>query len=130
LLEGANGITVVGEAKEGRQAIALIRETCPDVILLDISARPASDLQAMVHICVLFPDAKIIVLSGEDQEQLALDAFKKGALGHLVKQKAQPIEIVQAIRAVSRGEAVLSPAIAGCILDKVIQERRHSTPQT
>ncbi|MBN1993565.1 MAG: response regulator transcription factor [Anaerolineae bacterium] len=129
-LEGTNGITVVGEAKEERQAIALIRETRPDVILLDISARPANDLQTMGHICELFPDAKIIVLNGEGQEQLALEAFKKGALGHLVKEKVQPIEMVKAICAVSRGEAVLSPGIAGCILDEVMQERRHSAPQT
>jgi DNA-binding NarL/FixJ family response regulator len=130
LLEGADGITVVGETQEGRQAIALIRETHPDVILLDIGARPASDLQTMGHICELFPDAKIIVLNGEGQEQLALEALKKGALGHLVKEKIQPVEIVKAIHAVSRGEAVLSPGIAGCILDEVIQERRHSTSQT
>jgi DNA-binding NarL/FixJ family response regulator len=123
LLEGADGITVVGEAKEGRQAIALIRETRPDVILLDISVRPAGNLQAMGQICELFPDARIIVLNGEGQEQLALEAFKKGALGHLVKEKVQPVEMVKAIYAVSRGEAVLSPVIAGCILDEVIQEQ-------
>ena len=130
LLEGADGITVVGEAKEGPQAIALIRETRPDVILLDIGARPTSDLQTMGQICELFPEAKIIVLNGEGQEQLALEALKKGALGHLVKGKVQPAEIVKAIYAVSRGEAVLSPGIAGCILDEVMQERRHSAPQT
>jgi len=121
LLEGADGITVVGEAKEGRQAIALIHKTRPDVILLDISARPASNLQTMGQICELFPDAKIIVLNSEGQEQLALEAFKKGALGHLVKEKVQPVEILKAIRAVSRGEAVLSPGIAGCMLDQVTQ---------
>jgi DNA-binding NarL/FixJ family response regulator len=124
LLEGTNGITVVGEAKERLQAIALIRETRPDIIFIDISARPASNLQTMAQICELFPDAKIIVLSDEGQEQLALEALKKGALGHLVK-KAQSAEIVAAIRAVSRGKAILSPGVAGRILDEITQERCH-----
>jgi DNA-binding NarL/FixJ family response regulator len=129
-LENADGITIVGEAKEGPRAIALIRETRPDVILLNISTRAASNLQAVGQICELFPDTKLIVLNDDGQEQLVLEAFRKGALGHLVKGKVQSAEIVEAIRAVNGGEAILSPGVAGCILDEVIQERRHNAPQT
>lgn len=129
LLESADGITVVGEAKDGQQAIALIRETRPDVILLDISTARASNLQTVGQICELFPHTKMIVLNDDGQEQLVLEAFRKGVLGHLVKGKAQPAEIVEAIRAVDRGQAVLSPGIAGSMLDEVVQERRHSAPQ-
>jgi NarL family two-component system response regulator LiaR len=125
LLETAGGITVVGEAKEGPQAIALLRETRPDVILLDISTRAASNLQTVGQICELFPHAKVIVLNEDGQEQLVLDAFRKGALGHLVKREAQPAEIVEAIRAVNRGKAILSPGVAGCILDEVVQEQQR-----
>jgi len=125
LLEGADGITVVGEAKDGQQAIALIREARPDVILMDISTRPVSNLQAVVQIYELFPHTKVIVLNEHGQEELVLEAFRKGALGHLVKGKAQPVEIVEAIRAVDRGQAVLSPGIAGCILDEVVQKQQH-----
>ena len=125
LLEGADGITVVCEAKDGQQAIALIREARPDVILMDISTRPASNLQAVGQICELFPHTKVIVLNETGQEQLVLDAFRKGALGHLLKGKAQPTEIVEAIRAVNRGKAILSPGVAGCILDEVVQEQQR-----
>jgi DNA-binding NarL/FixJ family response regulator len=125
LLEGADGITVVGEAKDGQQAIALIGETRPDVILMDISTRPASNLQAVVQICELFPHTKVIVLNEDGQEELVLEAFRKGALGHLVKGKAQPDEIVEAIRAVNRGKAVLSPGVAGRMLDEVVQEQQR-----
>jgi DNA-binding NarL/FixJ family response regulator len=124
-LEGADGIAFVGEAKDGQQAIALIRETRPDVILMDISARPASKLQTVGQICELFPDTKMIVLNEQGQEQLMIEAFRKGALGHLVKGKAQPAEIVEAIRTVSGGKAILSPGVAGRILDKIIQEQQR-----
>jgi len=125
LLEGADGITVLGEAKDGQQAIALIGETRPDVILLDIDTPRASNLQTVGQICELFPHTKVIVLNEDGQEELVLEAFRKGALGHLVKGKAQPAEIVEAIRAVNRGEAILSPGVAGCILDEVVQKQQH-----
>ena len=122
-LESANGITVVGEAQDGQQAISLIRETHPDVVLLDIGTRHASSLQAIRQICAWFPHTKIIVLHDAGQEELVLDALRQGVLGHLVKGKAQPAEIVQAIRAVSRGEAILSPDVAGCILNETVQKQ-------
>ena len=125
LLESADGITVVGEAKDGQQAIALIRETRPDVILIDISTPRASNLQTVVQICELFPHTKVIVLNEDGQEELVLEAFRKGALGHLVKGKAELAEIVEAIRAVNRGKAILSPGVAGCILDEVVQKQQH-----
>ena len=125
LLESADGITVEGEAKDGQQAIALIRETRPDVILLDIGTLQAGGLQTVERICELLPCTKMIILNDDGQEQLVLDAFRKGALGHLVKGKVRPAEIVQVIRTVSRGEAILSPGVAGCILDEVVQKRQH-----
>lgn len=124
-LEGADGITVVGEAKDGQQAIALIGETGPDVILMDIGAPRASNLQTVGQICELFPHTKVVVLNEDGQEQLVLEAFRKGALGHLVKGKVQPAEIVEAIRAVNRGKAILSPGVAGCILDEVVREQQR-----
>jgi len=127
LLGDAEGLTVVGEAKEGQQAIALIREACPDVVLLDIGTQHASNLPIVTQISELLPPTKVIVLNDEGQEQLVLEAFRQGALGHLVKEKIEPARIVEAARAVSRGEVILSPGVAGRMLDKVVQERRHKT---
>ncbi|MFQ5906997.1 MAG: response regulator [bacterium] len=126
VLESADRITVVGEAEDTQKATDLVRETHPDVILLEIGSRHASNLEILAQIQELFPRTRIIVFNEEDQEELVLEAFRKGALGHLVKGKAQPAEIVEAIRAVNRGEAILSPGLAGSILDEVIQEQRKS----
>jgi DNA-binding NarL/FixJ family response regulator len=126
LLTAAVGIVVVSEAKGGQEAITLIGETRPDVVLLDIGASRVGSLQTVEQICELFPQIKIIVLDDDGEERLVLEAFRKGALGHLVKGKAQPAEIVEAIRAVNRGKAILSPGVAGRILDKVIQERHRT----
>jgi DNA-binding NarL/FixJ family response regulator len=125
-LETAGGIVVVGEAKDEQGAIALVGEARPDVILLDIGAPHTSNLRAVGRICKLSPRTKIIVLSDDDQEQWVLEAFREGALGQFVKRKVQPAEIVEAIRAVSRGKAILSPGVAGRILDQIVQERRHN----
>jgi DNA-binding NarL/FixJ family response regulator len=127
-LESAEGIIVVGEVKDGREAITLVRETCPDIVLLDINTPHASNLKTVVQICELFPHIKIVVLHDDGQEQLALDALGKGALGHLVKGRTQPAEIVQAIHAVNRGEAVISSGVAGRILDQVFQKKPDKRP--
>jgi two-component system NarL family response regulator len=126
LLEIAEGIAVVGEARDGQKAVSLVRETDPDVILWSIGRPHAGAGEPMPHIHELFPRSKILILHDEDQEQLVLDVLRKGALGHLVKGKAQPAEIVAAIRAVGRGEAILSPSTAGRILDEVVQEQQHN----
>jgi len=126
LLESAEGITVVGEAKDGRTAVAMIRRACPDVALLDVGALHTSGPQTARQIRELFTHTRIIVLNGKGQEQLVLDALGKGALGHLVREKALPDEIVAAVRAVGRGEAVISPGVAGRVLDQVMQERKLS----
>lgn len=124
LLQSAEGITVVGEEKDGQAAVAMIHKARPDVTLLDVGTLHTSSPQTARQIRELFTHTKIIVLNEEGQEQLVLDALGKGALGHLVREKAQPAEIVRAVRAVSRGEAVISSGVAGRILDQVIQERK------
>ena len=128
LLESIEGITVVGEARDGQEAISLIRETDPDVILLGIDIPHASNVEMIVQIRESSPHAKIIILHDEGQDQLVLDVLRKGALGHLVREKALPAEIVAAIRAVGRGEAVISSGVAGRILDQVFQKKPDKRP--
>jgi DNA-binding NarL/FixJ family response regulator len=65
------------------------------------------------------PDTKILVLGSASQGEVALNALRKGAQGHLIKGASLPEEIVTAIHAVRRGESVISPALAGAILDEI-----------
>lgn len=115
-LESAGGITVVGTATDEQEAVMIVRETHPDVVLLDI------DLERIAPILTLSRHSKIIVTHALGQERLVLEALKKGALGHLIREKVHPDEIVAAVRAVYRGEAVISSGIAGRILDQVFRK--------
>jgi DNA-binding NarL/FixJ family response regulator len=125
LLENADGVMAVGEAKDGQEATALVRELRPDVVLLDVDGLRSNSLQALVRIRELSPDSKIVMLSVQGQEHLVFDALRKGAHGHLVKGESTPLEIVEALRAVTRGESVLSPHMAGWILDEIVQEQQY-----
>ena len=125
LLENVDGVMVVGEAKDEQEATALVRELWPDVILLDVETSPSDDLEMVAQISELSPASKVIVLGIQGQEHLVLDAFRKGAHGHLVKGRSTPFEIAEAIRAVSRGESVLSSHVAGRILDEIAQKQRY-----
>ncbi|MBN1954478.1 MAG: response regulator transcription factor [Anaerolineae bacterium] len=118
-LETAEDIVVVSEAKRP-EAMTLIRETRPDVIVLGVSASRADSLQMVEQLCELFPQIKIIVLDDDGEEQLALEAFRKGALGCLLR-RTQPAEVVAAVRTVAKGKAVLSPSVAGRILDEIVK---------
>jgi DNA-binding NarL/FixJ family response regulator len=121
-LESIDDVTVVGEASEGKETLALARRSQPDAMLLDLETLRMSGMQIITQVSQLFPHIKIIVLNMPGQEPMVLDALRQGALGHLIKGKARPEEIVAAIRMVSRNEAVLSPDIAGQILNDVVSQ--------
>jgi DNA-binding NarL/FixJ family response regulator len=125
VLESATGFTIVGQTQDGGEAIDLIhgmcRETHPDVVLLEIDTPHTSNLETVAQIRALFPHIRIIVLNDDGQQGSVLEAFRKGALGHLVKDRAQPTEIVNAIRAVSRGKAIINSNVAGRMLDQIVQ---------
>ena len=114
-LDGAGDILMVGDAQGGQEIPRWLGEVRPDVVLLNVTAAPASQVRAVAAY------ARVIVLHGAGQEPLVLEALRAGALGHLDKHNIHPSQVIAAIRAVSRGEAVLSPGLAGRILDEVAQ---------
>lgn len=111
LLDDLPGIDVVGVAVDGRDAIALIDETRPDVVLMDITMPGLSGLGALTRISADHPDVRVIMLSMHDNEEYVGQALKSGAAGYLLKD-SDLAELDFAIRSVMRGGSYLTPAVS------------------
>lgn len=122
LLEGEPGITVIGEASDGAEAVEKVRELDPDVILLDLMMPEKTGIEAIEEIKQEKPEARILVLTSFSDDDKVFAAIKAGALGYLLKQTS-PTELFQAIRDVYNGESSLHPAIAR----KLIRELNRPT---
>jgi len=110
LISTKSEIEVVGEAADGDQAVREARTLQPDVILLDLVMPRTDGLGAIQEIKQENAEARILVLTGFAEDERVFAAIKAGALGYLLKESS-PTELIQAIGAVSRGEAYLSPTI-------------------
>ena len=124
LCEGMGGFTVIAEAEDGAQAVALARTTQPDVILMDIVMSEMDGVEAIRRIMRGIPSARIIALTMYRQEQYMLDAIRAGARGYLLKT-VDARELMTAIEAVSRGDYLIDPIIAA----RVLSELRLSLPE-
>jgi len=109
------GMLVVGEAKDGGEALFKARSLQPDVILLDLVMPRKDGLAAISEITHDLPGARILVLTSFAEDEYVFPALKAGAMGYLLKD-ASPQELLEAIRAVYRGESSLHPAIARKVL--------------
>lgn len=120
LLAGYAGVTVVGEAANGREALELARNTRPDVVLMDISMKDLNGLEATARLHKEVPTARVIVLSMHASEEYVMQALRAGAAGYLIKDAA-PLELELALRAVMRDETWLSSAISKQVVDGYVQ---------
>ena len=110
ILGAESDIRIVGEAKDGLEAITKAVELKPDVILMDILMPGCSGLEAMVTIKESFSDARVLILTVSDQEEDLFQALKFGAQGYLLKG-ATITEVVDAVRRTAAGEVMLSPHV-------------------
>ena len=111
LVEEIEGIQVVAEAGNGQEALRLIREHVPDVVLLDIAMPLLNGFEVLDQATRELPDLRVIVLTVHETEEYALYAFRHGARGYLPKTAASA-ELKLAISAVTGGETYLSPALS------------------
>jgi len=111
LISTEPGIEVVGEAANGREAVARIHALQPDVILLDLVMPHKSGIEVISEITRENPEARILVLTSFADDDKVFPAIKAGALGYLLKGSS-PQELLQAIRHVYQGEPSLDPTIA------------------
>jgi NarL family two-component system response regulator LiaR len=118
LCEGLGGFTVVAEAEDGAQAVALARTAQPDVILMDIVMPDVDGVEAIRRIMHERPAARIIALTMYRQEQYMLDAIRAGARGYLLKT-VEARDLIAAIEAVHRGDYLIDPIAAARVLSEL-----------
>jgi len=122
LLEAAGDLEVVGEAATGEEAIRMVEELAPDVVLLDVSMPGLSGIDAAGVIKTTSPRTRVIIVTVHTDEEFLFEAIKAGAMGYLLKDST-PEELLRAVRVVHHGEALLAPAMAA----KVVKEFARTT---
>jgi DNA-binding NarL/FixJ family response regulator len=125
LLEEQGGLKVLAEAANGADAVRLVRELAPDVVVMDLNMPEMSGVEATRHIATLSPLTRVIVLTISDDDADVLDAIVAGACGYLLKD-ASIHDVVTGIRSAAVGASLISPTIAA----KVLQRVRASTADT
>jgi DNA-binding NarL/FixJ family response regulator len=122
LLAGAEDVEVVATAADGEQALASVEELQPDVVLMDISMPKVDGIRATASIAQADPDVRVVMLTAFSDRDRVVSALDAGAVGYLLKD-AEPDEVLEAIRAASRGEAPLAPRAARELLAARSEER-------
>jgi DNA-binding NarL/FixJ family response regulator len=128
LIEATDGLTVVGEAADGAQAVDAARRLLPDVVLMDIRMPVLDGIAATSRIvAALNTRVRLLVLTTFGTDEYVADALRAGASGFLLKD-APPEELVAAIRVVARGEALLDPAVTRSVIAAAVRRggRAHS----
>jgi DNA-binding NarL/FixJ family response regulator len=122
-LEQSGDISVVAEATDGSEAIDLIAEHQPDVAVLDIRMPSLTGIEATRRIKAEYPGVRVLILTAYDDDPYVFALLQAGASGYILKT-ADSTELVQAVRAVHRGESALDPAVA----QKVVQQLTTGRP--
>lgn len=125
LLDDERDIDVVGEADNGRDAVARAEALMPDVVVMDHTMPLLNGLEATRQIRKLLPQVRVLILTMHTNEEYIFQFLQAGAAGYLVKQTA-PTELVSAIRAVHAGGSFLSPAISKAVIDGYVRTGESS----
>jgi DNA-binding NarL/FixJ family response regulator len=129
ILDGEDDISVVGEAGNGADAIHLVRDLEPDVVLMDIRMPELDGLEATRQIGAdpRLNQVKIIILTTFDLDEYVYAALRAGASGFLLKD-TEPTELIHGVRVVARGDALLAPSVTRRLIAEVALTGRHPDP--
>jgi DNA-binding NarL/FixJ family response regulator len=122
-LEASGNIRVVAEAADGEEAVALVAQHAPDVAVLDVQMPGLTGIEATRRIKAEFPGVRVLILTAYDDDPYIFALLQAGASGYVLKT-ADSSELVNAVRAVFRGESALDPAVA----QKVVQQLTSGRP--
>jgi DNA-binding NarL/FixJ family response regulator len=117
ILEAREDIEVVGEADDGAQALELTWRLLPDVVLMDIRMPGIDGVEATRRLVAAGAEARILILTTFDLDDYVFEALRAGASGFMLKD-VQPAQLVEAVRVVARGEALLAPTVTRRLLDR------------
>jgi NarL family two-component system response regulator LiaR len=121
MLEQRPDFEVVGEGSDGEEAIALVNDLLPDVVLLDLLMPRMDGITVVREIKRLAPTTQIVILTSYYEDELIFNAIKAGALSYLLKESST-LELLEAIRAATRGESKLHPRVAARLLREIRQQ--------
>ena len=124
LLRSADGIDVVGEGSDGREAVELARRTRPDVMLMDIRMPEMDGLEATRRITSdnATASTRVLILTTFDLDEYVFEALRAGASGFLLKDTL-PDELLAAVRVIAGGEALLAPKVTRRLIEQFVQQR-------
>lgn len=125
MLDGEPGYEVVGEAADGAEALALAQTLQPDVILMDLHMPAVDGVSAIQQLVQRGSNARVLVLTTYDQDRYVLPALEAGATGYLLKDAPRE-ELLRAVRSVAQGETILSPSVAGRLVDQMRNPQQDS----
>jgi DNA-binding NarL/FixJ family response regulator len=123
ILDGQDDIEVVGQAENGREAVALVRQLRPEVVLMDVRMPVLDGIAATRHIVAEELPTKVLVLTTFDNDEVVYDAMRAGASGFLLKS-APPGRLVEGVRVVADGDALLAPTITRRLVEEFVRRPR------
>jgi two-component system, NarL family, response regulator NreC len=118
-------LTVVGEAGDGRQAVAMAQNLKPNVVVMDIGMPGLNGIEAARQIRAALPETQVVMLSMHSDEAYVLRALKAGAKAYLLKDSAEP-DLARAIRAAAAGKSFFSPAVGKVLLEDYMRAMERS----
>ena len=127
ILEERDDIEVVAEAENGREAVEAARRTSPDVVLMDVRMPELDGIEATARILSERPETRVVILTTFDLDEYVARALRAGASGFLLKD-VRPPQLVDAIRVVAGGDALLAPTVTRRLLDRFAQSLDATPP--
>ena len=126
LLEAEAGITLVGEAVDGDEAVAGVRRERPDVVLMDIRMPGRDGLAALADIVgdPALADVRVVMLTTFELDEYVFEALRTGASGFLLKD-AEPADIIHAVRTVADGASLLAPSVTRTVIEQFAGRAAH-----